>query len=302
MNTHLSYGDAVFVIGDGDAAVARAAAAAVAAGWDIAARSDPDGALAAFDDATFPPLLFVEVDGSSAHDGAAGLDALLLRLEIEARSGRCAAVVSTPPALIDLVAARAASPRIVQIAGATDAERALALAEAARPVAGRVREGEGGGSEAARLLVLTEEVARIAGALARLSGGALRPGAEPGAPPSVAPVDDVADAAELRRIVRARRLRGRHFDPALFADPAWDMLLDLAAARLAGKTVAVSSLCIAAAVPPTTALRWIRMLTDAELFVRQADPADGRRVFIELSDAAAAGMRAYLAALRRDVP
>ena len=40
------------------------------------------------------------------------------------------------------------------------------------------------------------------------------------------------------------------------------MLLDLLAARLERERVSVSSLCIAAAVPPTTALRWIRTLTD----------------------------------------
>src|SRR3546814_5360350 len=58
----------------------------------------------------------------------------------------------------------------------------------------------------------------------------------------------------------------------------------LMAAHLSGQRVSVSSLCIAAAVPATTALRWIRALTDHGLFLRQADPSDGRRVFIALSD------------------
>jgi DNA-binding MarR family transcriptional regulator len=80
------------------------------------------------------------------------------------------------------------------------------------------------------------------------------------------------------------------------------MLLDLMAARLDGQRVAVSSLCIAAAVPATTALRWIKTLTDHGLFVRTADPQDGRRVFIELSEAAAAQLSAYLAAAQRISP
>ena len=46
----------------------------------------------------------------------------------------------------------------------------------------------------------------------------------------------------------------------------------------------MSSLCIAAAVPPTTALRWIRQLTERGLLMRQADPEDGRRIFIALSE------------------
>lgn len=85
----------------------------------------------------------------------------------------------------------------------------------------------------------------------------------------------------------------------MFADPVWNMLLNLMAARLSGEQVSVSSLCIAAAVPPTTALRWIRQLTDRGIFVRQADPADGRRVFIALSDDVAAAITQWYATRRR---
>lgn len=91
-------------------------------------------------------------------------------------------------------------------------------------------------------------------------------------------------AAMVRALLRTRRLRDHIVAADLFADPAWDILLDLMAARLEGKSVSVSSLCIAAAVPPTTALRWIRQLTDRGLLVRHADPQDGRRIFIALSD------------------
>jgi DNA-binding MarR family transcriptional regulator len=77
------------------------------------------------------------------------------------------------------------------------------------------------------------------------------------------------------------------------------MLLDLMAARVERQRVAVSSLCIAAAVPPTTALRWIKTLCDQGLFVRVADPEDGRRVFIELAPETAAMMEAYLKSAQR---
>jgi len=91
------------------------------------------------------------------------------------------------------------------------------------------------------------------------------------------------DAEQVRAVLRARRLRDQILSPDLFADPAWDILLDLMASHLEGVKVSVSSLCIAAAVPPTTALRWIRQLTESGLLVRHADPADGRRIFIALS-------------------
>jgi DNA-binding MarR family transcriptional regulator len=73
------------------------------------------------------------------------------------------------------------------------------------------------------------------------------------------------------------------------------MLLDLLAAEIAQHRVPVSSLCIAAAVPATTALRWIKTMTDNKLFVRRADPHDGRRVFIELAPTASTAMRRYFA-------
>lgn len=91
-------------------------------------------------------------------------------------------------------------------------------------------------------------------------------------------------AQQVRAVLRARRLRDQILSGDLFADPAWDILLDLMAAHLENTRVSVSSLCIAAAVPPTTALRWIRQLTERGLLMRQADPEDGRRIFIALSE------------------
>lgn len=98
------------------------------------------------------------------------------------------------------------------------------------------------------------------------------------------PVDkNGPDAASIRNLIRMRRLREQHFGADLFADPAWDILLDLFAARLEGKQVSVSSLCIAASVPPTTALRWITTMTEHGALLRKQDSQDARRVFIELS-------------------
>ena len=102
----------------------------------------------------------------------------------------------------------------------------------------------------------------------------------------------------VRDVIRARRMRTTHFPPDLFADPAWDMLLDLFAAGLERTQVSVSSLCIAAAVAPTTALRWIGRLTEAGLLDRAADPTDRRRAFVTLSTRADAAMHRYVAGVR----
>jgi len=129
-------------------------------------------------------------------------------------------------------------------------------------------------------------------------------GAAPMLPPTLAPASADADRppvhrSEVRTLVQARRLRDRALPADLFADPAWDMILDLFDARLAGKRVSVSSLCIAACVPQTTALRWIGQLVDRGIFERSNDPADARRVFIALSDAAADSVADWFAAARR---
>jgi hypothetical protein len=91
-------------------------------------------------------------------------------------------------------------------------------------------------------------------------------------------------ARYVREYIRQRRMRGDFFPLEFFADPVWDMMLDLYAAHYEGQQVSVSSLCIAAAVPSTTALRWIKTLTVCGWFVRTRDDHDGRRVYIDLSD------------------
>ena len=107
----------------------------------------------------------------------------------------------------------------------------------------------------------------------------------------------------VREIIKLRRLRDSYFVNDLFADPAWDILLDLMASRLERRQVSVSSLCIAAAVPPTTALRWITAMTESGMLVRQNDPNDARRVFIGLSSDAEATLRRYLSDVRnRSLP
>lgn len=103
----------------------------------------------------------------------------------------------------------------------------------------------------------------------------------------------LARATGVRERIRQRRLRESLFSSDLFADPAWDMLLDLYAAELERRAVSVSSLCIAAAVPTTTALRWIKLLSQRGWLVRTQDPSDGRRINMHLSQEARARLGRY---------
>lgn len=143
------------------------------------------------------------------------------------------------------------------------------------------------------LLQLSDEISRIAATLSRLSLGP-QASNEVTTPRSAGPV---VLLGSVRNALKARRLRERYFDADLFADPAWDILLELLQAELAHYRVSVSSLCIAANVPATTALRWIATLTDAGLLRRTQDPDDGRRMFMELTPKASEAMYDYFAGL-----
>ena len=169
----------------------------------------------------------------------------------------------------------------------------------------RSREGEYGA-----LHKISDDLADFARTLARIAeqedggGSSLRdkPVSFRPAPASMfeplVPTSEAAStpsAVKVRELIKLRRLRDQHFPPDLFADPAWDILLDLYAANLEGKSVSVSSLCIAAAVPPTTALRWITTMTEHGALVRKQDPNDARRVFIGLSEDSEQRLTAYFA-------
>lgn len=101
-------------------------------------------------------------------------------------------------------------------------------------------------------------------------------------------------AGFVRRVIAARAARRNHFEGDLFADPAWDILLELYALRREQRRISVSKLCIAAAVPTTTALRWLDKLHADGLVLREDDPCDGRRVWVALSDKGAKALEGYL--------
>lgn len=99
--------------------------------------------------------------------------------------------------------------------------------------------------------------------------------------------------AFVRRVQKARKLRDLFVGENLFADPAWDMLLELYANELAQQRVSVSSASDAAGVPLSTALRWMAALEERGLVARTSDPLDGRRVWISLTAHGASLMHRY---------
>jgi DNA-binding MarR family transcriptional regulator/CheY-like chemotaxis protein len=283
----------VLILADTDAGIVRGARSAELSGCRILAVEGIEAGLKRLQRQAAVDVVFLDLERDHA-----SLDQILVSLKAGAEDGRYGSVVSAPLPLIDTVVTLAWHQRVELLSSADEADRVLALARAAA----RPRQwlnDIGNEQTVPRLQQISDEVRRIAAALDDISTVATRDEHQSARGEGKG---KSMDAGAVRAIIRARRLRDQFFGSDLFADPAWDILLDLYAARLEKQRVAVSSLCIAAAVPATTALRWIKTLTDMGLLVRAADPQDGRRVYIELAPQAAEGLQAYLGAAQRISP
>ena len=172
----------------------------------------------------------------------ASADALALLSRLDMRGGKAGAqlVVSTTMAALDSVFGcfSLSAPQILVDPGR--AERIIAIGRVLARVP-NLRLREMGEEDRLMLLRLTEQVGRIAERLEKLSpgqregGGAFR--FESPAQAWRAQGEDqrsareeeqrprLPEAAVLRRIIKARQARMRHFDADLFADPAWDLSL-----------------------------------------------------------------------------
>ena len=285
----------VLIFGDGQQACAAATIAAQSVGARVIGAEPIEGAIDRLSRQAAVDSVLIELDDQCGPMR----DRLLDWANHAARDGTASTVISMPGSMIDAVFARIDEPKVILLCdpGVEDRAAALGLALAERR---HTLHDHGMEADAERLRRLSEEVARIAGTLAELSSSARTVAYAPPKDALAKGAEFALDAGTVRAFIRVRRLREQFFPEELFADPAWDMLLDLMAARLERGRVAVSSLCIAAAVPATTALRWIRTLTEHGLFVRRHDPEDGRRIFIELSDEASEAVAAYFRTARQN--
>lgn len=98
-----------------------------------------------------------------------------------------------------------------------------------------------------------------------------------------------------KEILKARWRRNVIFgaDAEIFGEPAWDILLDLYAQPEAHH-ISITSACIAARVPATTALRHIRKLQDIHLIQRHPDESDRRKNFLTLTPRGKGMVQAWL--------
>ncbi|MGB3739594.1 MAG: MarR family transcriptional regulator [Pontixanthobacter sp.] len=243
---------------------------------------------------------------------SAAILAALCRLDERATKHGAQLIVSTSIDGMESAFACLDQSRPLLLVDPTRGERVIALGQVLTMMSGmKVRDLSE--SDRVSMLRLSEQVAEIAQRLERMDergssdgGGAFRfnsPGlayaGEDGDHLVRSGKPAMPDPRLVRRIIRQRQMRAKFFDSDLFADPAWDILLDLTAARAEHLRVSVTSLCIAANVPPTTALRWITQMIDVGLLQRVEDDSDRRRAFIALTDRAAECMARYFDEMRK---
>jgi hypothetical protein len=114
------------------------------------------------------------------------------------------------------------------------------------------------------------------------------------APPSKRAANDGDDAllgASAAKVYRDRRRRETIAGTAgLFGEPAWDILLKLFVAACERRKVSVAAACAAADVPEAVALRWVAILENGGLILREGG---AQRRFVRLSPLTFANLADY---------
>lgn len=103
----------------------------------------------------------------------------------------------------------------------------------------------------------------------------------PSTPPSASAAARLAMASAW---MRSRAQRGDAFGGDLFFDPAWSILLELYVHHRQRTAMSITSLCVAAKIPPSTGLRWIALLEKRGLVNRESDPFDRRKSYAILTE------------------
>lgn len=236
--------------------------------------------------------------------------AALARLDMRVARAGAHLIVCTSIEALDAVFAVLDQSQPQILVQPSRAERIIAVGRVLANVSG-ARMREMGEEDRVALLRLAQQVEAIAHEIDRISRKcdednsrlsefnqgwrAFEGSASPIASMTSSTRPPLPDPQVVRRIIASRQARAKFFDGDLFADPAWDMLLDLTAAHAEHTRVSVTSLCIAAGVPATTALRWLKQMVESGIFIRVADPNDKRRAFIALSEKSVEAMARYFA-------
>lgn len=99
--------------------------------------------------------------------------------------------------------------------------------------------------------------------------------------------------AKVRAAKEERSRRAEYLPTELFAEPAWDILLELYAFELVGRCVTERELTERIPVPSTVSIRWLKMLDAQNLVTRTVDVVDRTQHQIELTSKALNALDGY---------
>lgn len=92
-------------------------------------------------------------------------------------------------------------------------------------------------------------------------------------------------------ILIARRGREALLGPGLFSEPAWDVLLELYAAKLGCRKMFIADLARATETPESTTARWISVLSGRGLVAPVPDTIESNGPWITLTDEGVSKMK-----------
>lgn len=104
----------------------------------------------------------------------------------------------------------------------------------------------------------------------------------------------------IASVLRFRRARAELFGETLFVNPAWDILLQLFAAKLSDRQIRLADLAVSA--PGSTLARWASALEEQGLISCHLDGLNAENLRIELSSAGAAKMASLFRSARDLAP
>jgi DNA-binding MarR family transcriptional regulator len=95
-------------------------------------------------------------------------------------------------------------------------------------------------------------------------------------------------------LLLARRQRDALFEPGLFADPSWDILLELYRSELEEKPLFLLRLGETCRHPQTTVLRHVERLEAAGLVERTDPSTASKRVYVRLTTRGCRAMQSFI--------
>jgi DNA-binding transcriptional ArsR family regulator len=101
--------------------------------------------------------------------------------------------------------------------------------------------------------------------------------------------------ALVDHLLQARRFRETVFNPRLFSDPAWDLLLNLYQAQLRNVDLTVDQLVDAVDLSPAVTARWLKALAGEGLTREKRDSRNPGHVVVELTGEGVTAMRRWAA-------